>query len=72
MTKSEAIAFQKRWEKVNCAEREELQSASAIDKVRQLASLMASIDAFGWREALADEEADVRARWIRLRKAYRA
>ena len=71
MTKSEAIAFQKRWEKVNRAEREELQNTSPIEKLRQLAALMASVDAFSWREALADEEADARTRWIRLRKAYR-
>jgi hypothetical protein len=72
MTKTEANAFQKRWEEVNRAEREELQKMSPIDKLRQLEALMASVDSMGWHEALAEEESEVRERWIRLRKAYLA
>lgn len=72
MTKAEAKAFQKRWKEVNRAEREELRKMSPIDKLRQLAALMASVDSMGWHEALAEEESEVRERWIRLRKAYLA
>lgn len=72
MTKAEAQAFQKRWDAVNRAEREELRNTSVSDKLHQLAALMASIDQFGWREALEEEEIEVRDRWNRLRKAYSA
>ena len=39
-------------------------------KFRQLAALMASAKQLGWNEALAEGEAEVRDRWMRLRKAY--
>lgn len=70
MTRVEAQAWKARWELVNEAEREELRNTSAELKLRQLAVLMASVKTFGWAEALADEEAEVRERWNRLRKAY--
>jgi hypothetical protein len=55
---------------VNDAEREELRATPPALKLRQLAALMASAAAFGWTEALAAEEQEVRERWQRLRKAY--
>jgi hypothetical protein len=42
------------------------------DKLRQLAALMASRELFSWTDEMRDEEAEVRERWNRLRKAYRS
>ena len=70
MTREEALAWKARWELVNAAEREELRTDSLEHKMRQLASLMASVEPLGWREALREGEEEVRARWVRLRKAY--
>ena len=72
MTKTEAMAFRKRWEEVNNAEREELRSMSPAAKLRQLAALMASVDLLDWKRTLAEEETVTRERWIRLKEAYGA
>ena len=71
-TAAEVRAWADRWKMVNAAEIAELRSTPVEVKLRQLASLMASVDAMGWREALADEVgvAEVRDRWRRLREAY--
>lgn len=52
-------------------EREKLESrrASYEDKLAQLASLMASVDDFGWREKLAADDDRIRALWMKLRAA---
>lgn len=42
LTRKEALAFKRRWEAVNAAEKEELASTSAADKFRQVAALLAS------------------------------
>jgi hypothetical protein len=55
---------------VNTAERAELRTTPLDRKLRQLAALMASVQALGWTEALAAEDAEVRARWNRLRAAH--
>lgn len=70
ITRAEARAYRARWQAVNAAERSELRAASAEDKLRQLAALMASVEQMGWSEALAAEEAVARERWARLRRAY--
>lgn len=69
-TKTEAREYRERWLRVNAAEIEELRRMSPVEKLRQLAALMASVDELGWREALSKEDEQVRARWNRLRKAY--
>jgi hypothetical protein len=69
LTRKEARAFRTRWEMVNAAERIELLTTPLDHKLRQLAALMASVQALGWTDALAAEEAEVRARWNRLRAA---
>lgn len=69
LTKSEAQAFKKRWEAVNAAEQEELRMTDMATKLRQLAALMASVSELGRDEARASEEAEVRKRWKRLRRA---
>jgi hypothetical protein len=70
LTRTEAQAWAARWRRVNEAERRELRATSPEQKLRQLAALMLSVDALGWRAALAAEEAEVRDRWNRLRRAY--
>ena len=72
MTKSEAQAHKRRWRRVNEQEKAELRHTSIEVKFRQLAALMASARQLGWEEALGEEEAEVRGRWMRLRKAYGA
>jgi len=54
---------------VNAAERVELRTTPLDRKLRQLAALMASVQSLGWTDALAAEEAEVRAHWNRLRVA---
>jgi hypothetical protein len=44
-----------------------LAAASVEDRLSQVAALMASVDAMGWREALSDD-GPVWARWQRLRQ----
>lgn len=67
LTRQEARAFRTRWKMVNAAEQAELLTTPLDRKLRQLAALMASVKSLGWTEALVDEEAEVRARWNRLR-----
>ncbi len=71
ITKADATVFCARWKIVNDAERMELRATTMRRKFRQLAALMASVDKFGWMESVVEEESEVRARWNRLRKAYR-
>lgn len=71
ITQAEAKAFRARWAAVNAAEREELRATSMVHKLRQLASLMASVKSLGWTTALETEEAEVRDRWNQLRKISR-
>ena len=70
MTKVEAQAWKRRWEAVNAAEIEELRRTPFEVKLRQLASLMASVDGMGWREALVSQNAEVLQRWNKLRRHY--
>jgi hypothetical protein len=67
LTRKEAQAFRRQWERVNADEQAELRATPLDRKLRQLAALMASVQALGWTEALAAEDAEVRARWNRLR-----
>jgi hypothetical protein len=70
MTKTEAQAWAARWRLVNQAELDELRKTPPETKLRQLAALMASVDAFGWRAAFAADQVEVRERWNRLRRVY--
>ena len=70
ITKAEGRAYLARWKLVNEAEIEELRSTPPEEKLRQLAALMASVEALGWSEPLQAGEAEVRERWRRLRKAW--
>lgn len=57
-----------RWKSINEAEIEESRRTPVEVKLRQLDSLMRSVDALGWRKGLEEGEAEVRERWNRLRK----
>jgi hypothetical protein len=69
-SKAELQAWLERWKRVNEFEVQELRDTSVETKLRQLAALMASAEAFGWREDQEEIE-EVRARWNRLREIYR-
>jgi hypothetical protein len=63
----EALDFQRRWALVAERERDAARRATLEQKLDEVERLMLSIDDFGWREALDDDE-PVRARWVRLRQ----
>ena len=64
-----ALSERARWAMVATRLREEARGASPEAKLTQLASLMASVDDFGWREALSDD-AHVWQLWNRLRESW--
>jgi hypothetical protein len=70
ITKKEFAEWCDRWKLVNAAEIEELRNTQLEVKLRQLAALMASVKELGWEVALVAEEEEVRASWLRIRKAY--
>jgi hypothetical protein len=67
VTKDEALAYKSRFEAINNLEIEELRSMSAEAKFAQLAWLMASAKETGWDLKLAEEVAEVRERWLKLK-----
>lgn len=70
ITKSEAMAFKKRWEIENAFEKEELRIISTDEKLEQLIMLMTSAKELGWTGVLEGETGEVRDRWNVLRKVY--
>ena len=70
MTKSEALEYVARYKLVNEFEIAELRSTSIEVKLEQTNALMIAGDHMEWTQALADEEAAVRERWLRLKRAY--
>ena len=71
MTKEQARAFKDRWKLVNEYEKEELRRTPPDLRLQQFNTLLTWTHEFGWTEALAEGEAEVRERWVRLKKAYR-
>lgn len=71
LSKAEARAYQRRWKLVNAREVDELLATSIDVKWQQFNTLLRWAHAFGWSDSRAREDAEVRARWIRLRKALR-
>jgi len=69
--RAEEVSPARRWEILNERLRKEAREATFETKFAQLASLMASIDDFGWREPLAEDDDRVRGMWMRLRTARR-
>ena len=49
MTRADAEAFVRRWQRAGQAERDEARRTDPVTRPRQLAALMASVDTFGWR-----------------------
>jgi hypothetical protein len=70
MTKEEVLDYIAGYEAVNALEIEQLRSMSVDEKFEHAAALMESARRMGWTDALAAEDADVRALWIRLKRAY--
>lgn len=72
ITKKEAREFKRRWKAVNEFELQELRETPPAKKLQQLSALMASVKAFpGWDEALKEGEAEVRERWLKLKRLYK-
>ncbi len=71
MTRESMRAWMENWRAVNAREAEELRAMTLDEKFRQLEALMASVDAFGWREQLEEGVEEVRERWCRIRSRYR-
>lgn len=65
------LSESERWALVNARLRDEAQQAGMESKMVQLAALMASVDDFGWREALSDD-GQVWELWKRLRNVDQA
>jgi hypothetical protein len=72
MTKAEAQAYLDRWKRVNEYEQEELRRTPASVRLQQFNTLLGWAHQLGWAPELARGEEEVRARWMRLREAYRA
>lgn len=70
ITKEQATAFRKRWAMVNEAEIIELRQTPIVEKLRQTAVLMTSVQAMGWDDTVGADETEVWARWQRLRAQY--
>ena len=70
MTKLDALEYVARYKLVNEFEIAELRSTSIEAKLEQTNALMAAVRQMGWTDALAEEEAEVRERWLRLKRAY--
>ena len=70
MNKSEEQEYVARYKIVNEFEIAELRSMSIEAKLEQTNALMAVARQMGWTQALADEESEVRERWVRLKRAY--
>ena len=67
MNREELLVYKRRWQLVEEREIEELRAASPEHKLRQVAALMASMDAMGWRED-SEDDLVVWTTWQRLRE----
>ncbi len=68
LTKAQARAFRRRWQRVNAREVEELRTTPLEIKLQQFNTLLGWAQQTGWAAALAAGEDEVRQRWRRLRK----
>jgi hypothetical protein len=69
MTKDEAQLFKARWQMVNEFTNEEARRTPLSTRLHQLAIMFAAGHELGWREKSDEGEAEVRARWLRLKEA---
>jgi hypothetical protein len=56
-----------RWDLVTVALHDELRAMTDEDKLGQVASLMASVEAMGWTHALQEGDAEIWRRWQTIR-----
>lgn len=70
MTKEEALAFKERWRLVNEFINEEIRQTPLSVKLQQFASMVQFARAMGWEEKLSQDDAEARAKWLRLQTAY--
>jgi hypothetical protein len=68
LTREEVQTYQERWRIVNQRQREELRQTTADQKIRQLDTLMRSVDVMGWRAKLAEDDWYEHELWNELRK----
>lgn len=61
------LSSAKRWALVNRCVAEQDARAALDRKFQQTAALMASVKDFGWTEALAEGDEEVRQMWTKLR-----
>lgn len=64
--------YAERWRLVQERLQQESRAADDETKLAQLDALMASVDDFGWRSALDDEDDRVRRLWCKLRQVLGA
>jgi hypothetical protein len=57
-----------RWDLVAVSQRDELRAMTDAEKLAQVASLMASVDAMGWTQALQQGDVEIWMRWQTIRK----
>ncbi len=62
------MAFQRRWEAVQAAEKVELAATPIAHKFRQLEVLLATAKELGWDQAAEEQEDLVRERWAKIRR----
>jgi hypothetical protein len=68
-TRAAGKAYLLRWRKVTEMNRALRAATSDEDRLRDLATLMASVRGMGWEHDLEEGDAEVRERWNRLRRA---
>ena len=68
MSSEEAREFKARWRLVNDFTDEEARLTSPVVKLRQVALLYETAQAFGWADALREGEDEVYERWRRLKE----
>ncbi len=69
MTKTDALRFKARWAIANARDIADLKKMSPEETLRLTGALMESAKMFSFPDRKR-EEAQIRARWMRLRRAY--
>ncbi len=69
ITKEQAAAFRQRWQLVEEAEHQELQTSPLELRFRQLAAMFESARGLGWATTEESEILQVRERWAKLRRS---
>ena len=62
--------YAERWKRVNAFQAEEQRNLTIEERIRQFFALLALAKKMGWRTSTEADIAEVRARWLRLYKAY--